>query len=306
MIPYILFDHQAKSRAFTEALAPKYSPIPRISKEYRTARFVLTDNHVLSRRTKLEQYYKDGLRKFFIYPHAGRPGLATAFYPPWSKVTAEFVATEAHAEVMRQIGNKNKLHAVGWSLCPIVPFRPRLQVRKVLFAPIHPRNSDIDRRVNRAVFYKLFRLARAGEILLTVRYLAPLDGNGLVRVDHPNIKYVEGAAGPDWKQIDESDMVIAHQTFLFLAVARGVPALAMWDGVTPHVEYRGGEFLEMKGWEDVKDQVMYPLDILHADNPTALMMQAAADDRSIAEWRARMIGPAFDPGRFLELVEGYL
>ena len=51
---------------------------------------------------------------------------------------------------------------------------------------------------------------------------------------------------------------------------------------------------------------MYPLDILHTDDPMALMEQAADSDIMIADWKKRMIGEAFDPVKFVEIVKGYV
>jgi hypothetical protein len=303
---YILFNHQQKANAYVSALAPKYKAVARTSPEYKTAAFILTDNHVLSRGRLLEKMRREGLRNFFLYPHAGRPSLVNSFYEPWTHITAEFVAAEGHIEIMRRIGNKNKLHAVGWSLCPLREFQPRTEVRRVLFAPIHPRNAEADKRVNRAAHDRLCRLAMAGEIVLTVRYLVPLDGNGIRRVDHPSITYHEGAAGPDWKQIDDADVVVAHQTFAMLAIARGVPTVMFGEDVPPHIEYRNGSYMEARGWDEIKDLVMYPLDLLQYDDTLALLRGAACDDAPIRDWRDRMIGKAFDPAVFVDRLESYL
>ena len=307
-LPYILFNHQQKAQAFVQALSPIYTPIPRTDRRYKSARFVLSDNHVLTRGTRLEVLRRDGLRNFFIYPHAARPSLISAFYPPWKHITAQFVVNETHIEVMRRIGCTETLYPVGWALCPIIPFRPRSELKQVLFGPIHPRNSNVDKQANRAVTDRLYPLAIKGEIYLTVRYLPPFDGNGIKKVEHPNIKYIEGAAGPatTLEQIDQADLVVGHQTFGFLAVARGVPTLMFGESMTPHVEMRDGTFTEARGWNDIKDLIVYPLDILDSEDPMSLMWKTASDDSPIAGWRDRMIGEAFDPGRFMKILRGCL
>lgn len=306
MMNYILFNHQSKAKAFVEALAPRYRALRRIDPHYKSARFVLADNDVLTRARKLDSLWRDGIRKVFIYPHAARPSLIYAFYDPWRRTTAQFVSTSAHIEIMRRIGYKGALHAVGWSLCPLREFQPRERAHNVLFAPIHPRNSQVDRKVNQAVFEKLYPLAKHGDIYLTVRWLAPFDGNGIRCYNDPNITYVEGGLGPDWRQIDDADVVIAHQTFAWLAVARGVPTLMMGEDITPHVEYRTGQHFEARGWENYRELLMYPLDILYSDDPLSLMQSAARDDGDIADWRNRMIGEAFRAEEFVVLLESYL
>lgn len=304
---FVLFDHQGKSKAFVEALAPGYSPIPRTDRDVRGAAFVLTDNDVLSRRSRLESLRAQGVGKVFIYPHAGRPSLVNAFYDPWPHTTAEFVSTLGHIEIMRKIGNVRQLHAVGWSLCPIREFAPRERVERVLFAPIHPRNSSVDKKCNAAVMGKLVRLLLSGHIRrLVVRTLVPFEGSGIKRIDHPYIEYLEGSAGPDTRQIDEADLVVSHQTFAMLAVARGVPTLMMGEDICPHVEYRNGNFIEARGWDEYKDLLMYPLDLLAVDDPLALIERAISSDVEIQDWRKRLIGKPFDPALFYGILESYL
>ena len=281
-----------------------YDPLPRAHADYPDVKFVLTDNAVLSRQKRLDELLRHGVQKFFIYPHAGRPSLVSAFYENWKHITAEFVSAPGHMEVMRRAGNENKLHVVGWSLCPLREFQSRDVIRYVLFAPIHPRNSAIDRKINQAVLDKLYPLVQSKRIRLTVRYLAPFEGNGIKRYD--GVEYIEGTAGPAWKQIDAADVVISHQTFAFLAVARGVPTLMMGEDIRPHVEYRNGTFIEARGWEDYRDLLMYPLDILYSTDPLGMMEKAAQSDEAIRGWRKRMIGESFDGGKFVETIESYL
>lgn len=304
MESFYCYNHQGKAAAFIDALAPKYRLIPRIQ-DHKGVAFVLTDHAVLSRVSKLEKMRRDGISKFFIYPHSARPSLVSAFYDEWPYTTAQFVATPGHIEVMNRLGYKGRVHPVGWSLCEIKEFKPREETSNVLFAPIHPRNSKIDQQLNQAVLDKLYPLAAAGEISLTVRYLSPFEGNGIKKYDN-HVTYVEGTAAPSIEQIDKSDIVIGHQTFAFLAVARGVPTLMMGEEIAPHIEFHNGTYLHARGWNDYKDLVMYPIDILHKNDTLKLMQSTVADDSEIREWRSRMIGDPFNPDKFVSLLEGYL
>jgi hypothetical protein len=303
---YVLFDHQAKARAFVAALAPKYEAVARNADDPRNIKFVLTDNDVLSRVSRLNALRSAGVSRTFVYPHTARPSIIAAFYDLWPHTTAEFVSTDGHIEIMRRMGNNHKLHAVGWSLCPILPFKPRAHVYNVLFAPIHPRNSKIDRKLNQAVIDKLRPLWETDQIRLTVRYLIPFEGNGIVRVDHPNVVYVEGSAGPAWQQIDEADLVVSHQTFSSLGVARGVPTLMMGEGTPQHVEYRNGVYLEARGWSEYHHLIDYPLDLLAVDDARSLIQRAALTDVDIQDWKRRMIGEPFNPELFVSILESYL
>jgi hypothetical protein len=301
---FVLFDHQAKSKTFVDALAPKYVPVPRADPNIKDAKFVLTDNDVLSRQQRLEGFRRLGIQHVFVYPHTARPSIVAAFYDLWQHTTAEFVSTEGHIEIMRAMGNTHALHAVGWSLCPILPFQSRAQVRNVLFAPIHPRNSSIDRKLNQAVLDKLYPFVLSGEINLTVRYLIPFEGNGIKKYEHVN--YVEGTAGPAWKDIDAADLVVSHQTFAMLSVARGVPTLMMGEGTPQHVEFRNGDYREARGWDGYHHLIDFPLDLLAVDDARSLMQRAVSTDADIIEWKSRMIGDPFDGEKFVKILESYL
>lgn len=303
-VAFLCFNHQGKGEPFIRALQKKYRYLPG-TLYHKDLGFVLTDNDVLNRRVKLENLRRAGIKKFFVYPHAARPSLVSAFYETWPHTTVQFVVNGHHAEVMRRLGHVGKLESVGWSLCPIVEFKPRSIVKNVLFAPIHPRNSAIDKKLNQAVLDKLYPLARAGAIRLTVRYLEPFEGNGIIRYEN-HVDYRPGTVAPSYTMIDESDVVIAHQTYAYIAVARGVPTLMMGEDFPPHIEYRDGKRLEARGWQDYKDLIIYPLDILNEDDTLSMMAKAAASDQAIKTWRDRMIGDQFDDNKFITILDKYL
>jgi hypothetical protein len=133
----------------------------------------------------------NALRESHYIPHAARPNVFNDFdgYPIYSHITAGFVASCGHVEVIRRIGINYPLEVIGWYLCPMKPFQPRENYRKVLFAPIHPNNngtlSSIDRKVNIDTFKILLALVEAGEIELTVRYLRKMDTGGIWEAMYP-------------------------------------------------------------------------------------------------------------------------
>jgi hypothetical protein len=224
-------------------------------------------------------------------------------------VTAHFVVTETHAEIMRRFGYSRPLVPVGWSLCPQQEFKPRLEPRNVLFAPIHPRCSEIDQKVNREVFSRLEGLAKAGDIHLTVRFIKSLPDSGLERVEHPNIEYVVGAMSQRYADIDNADVVIAHQTFKYLAVARGIPTIAMATDMPTHIQMIRRPVQWVKNWGKYADLMKYPYDILDCpDKGSVLNMLCTViqENDAVADWRRRMIGAQFRKDRFIEKLEAFL
>lgn len=301
------FNHQGKADKILNALnhGGKYVLMD-CPNRYRNLKFVLTDTDILGRRQRLDNMRKAGVGRFFVYPHAARPDLTNDVYREWAHVTAHFVVSDAHAEIMRIFGYSRPLVPIGWSLCPIRPFKPRKEPKNVLLAPIHPRCSQVDQDVNAAAFKRLEKLARAGHIKLTVRFINDLHKSGLQRVEHPNIHYTPGAMNQVYVQIDEADVVVAHQTFAWIAVARGVPTVMMAEDMPTHIQMRNQPVSWVHNWGKYAHLMMFPYDILQARDPLELMEKAVASDDEIADWRRRMIGTPFRRDRFLKKLEAFL
>jgi len=301
------FNHQNKAGRFLDALnhGGDYVEL-NCSRLYGSVRFVLTDTDILGRRHKLEQMRKRGVGRFFVYPHAARPDLVNDVYTEWAHVSAHFVVSPGHAEVMERFGYSRPLVPVGWSLCPIRKFQPRPAPRNVLFAPIHPRCSPVDQDVNRETFKRLEKLARSDDIELTVRYIKSLPDSGLEKVEHPNITYSVGYMNQGYDQIDNADVVVGHQTIAWIAVARGVPTVMMAEDMPTHIQLRNRPVQWVKNWKKYEDLLCYPLDILATSDPLGMMQRAVSSDDCISDWRRRMIGSPFRRDRFLNRLKQYL
>lgn len=302
---FFVFNHQGKADAFVHALTTRgWNQV----KDPGQARFILSDSDVLARAKTLEAYHRQGV-KVFLYPHAGPPNLFWDLpnTPYTHSVDAHFVPTEGHIEIMRSYGNRYPLHAVGWHLCPIAPFKPRTEARRIVFAPIHPNSNKflcrLDREMNAETFKKLLPLVN-GNVCLLVRHVNELKQNGLWRAG--GVDYIEGQKDQSYWEIDQADLVVGKQTYAYLAVARGVPALMM--GEWHPIQWGGSEaaMSYAKSWDSYKHLMMYPLDILAAEDLQELIGRAIHSDCEIADWRERMIGQPFDPDRFVDLVEGLL
>jgi hypothetical protein len=195
------------------------------------------------------------------------------------------------------------LHTTGWHMCKQLPFVGFTEPYSVLYGPIHPRNAPIDREVNLRTFQKLYDLVKRKKINLTVRWLPPFDGNGIPRVE--GVTYIEGDLNVSTEHIDQADIVVGHQTFAYLAVARGKPTLMMGEWIPPHTAR--DNYVSVKNWDKYKHLVMYPLDILEEGKDTLeLMREACANPPSVQKWRARMIGHEFNPSEFVRLIQSYL
>jgi len=264
----------------------------------------------------LNTMYQRG-KNIFMYPHAGSPNLINDFehYPISPFIKAGFVSAQGHLEIQRIIGIDYPLEVMGWHLCETRPFQKRDSYRNVLFAPIHPNAdgtlSEINQKINKDTFEKLSPLVQSGEIDLTVRFIGNSKDNGLSTFENGirwmNVKPEIDTKQIDTKQIDEADIVIGHQTFAYLAVARGIPTLMMGENIAPRLgSERLKDFQWSKSWSHYKNILEYPHDILQDVDTLNLFRAVIAGDPYTNDWRERMIGKPFNPDYFVARVESYL
>lgn len=298
---YMCFNHQGKANAFVEALSDF---MVGTNEGYaQPLKFALTDSDVKGRTRQLERIRKQGTTCFFVYPHSARPSMVNDYFPTWEGTTAQFVVNEYHAQVLREYGYKKPLHGIGWHLCPLREFQKKEHVRNVLFCPIHPRNAPQDKKANAETFMRLYRLVKRDEIKLTVRHIDVLEDSGLCA--EKGVTYINARTNQDFSHIDSADVVVGHQTVAWIAVARGVPTVMMGEDMPTHFRH-GVDWVDTPSWNKVSHLFRYPLDILQETDTMALLNRAAQSDDEIRDWRARMIGNAFDPLKFSEIVKGYL
>jgi hypothetical protein len=137
-----------------------------------------------------------------------------------------------------------------------------------------------------------------------VRYLHAIEENGLQYQD--GVTYYRGAPDQSTADIDAADLVIGHQTFAYLAVARGKPTLMMGENIPPRSGNSDSNYHYVKHWEAYKDLLMYPLDILKTRSVDKLIEKAVSSDAEIQRWREMFIGQPFDKKLFVEKLEAYL
>jgi hypothetical protein len=275
---------------------------------YTSAAFFDTD--ILERVDLFDRLSSQGV-KMFVYPHAARPNIVYGWkdVQPHPRTTAHFVTTEEHGSIMRLLGYPHNIHAVGWMYCPLAPFRPSAEVKNVLFGPIHPNSNgwlhDVDKTTNREALKRLKEASKEMGFKLTIRHIHSLEENGLPTEYDPEITYVQGKKDNGYSHIDAADMVVGTQTFAYIAVARGRPTLMMDEWVPPKAGNNEQAFAYIRDWGKIKDLMMYPLDLNTTGDVSALIKRAASTDADVREWRQRMIGPQFSPGKFVKSLESY-
>jgi hypothetical protein len=249
----------------------------------------------------IETFHEAGA-KLVLYPHGG--GAATLSYDglfdPDPRFAANLVTGLGHAEVLRRLEYPSPVYTIGWRLCALKPFRPRTDVKHVVFAPTHPNGDGSMMEHRRELNTKVFEALLKGPWRLTVRYITTLEANGLFEAD--GVEFVNGRGRPLLGEIDVVDAVVAGDgTFPSLAIARGVPTVIYGQHELAW-GFAGEERVAPGRLPLYEAYNRYPLDF--EDGPLDELVHAAArSDESIAHWRRRFIGEPFNPLAFAETVE---
>jgi len=291
---YKIYDHQSKGALYIQALDKIAQRVEKPPLD-----IVFSDQAIFGRINTLESLRA---KHYFLYPHSGRPSLAGDFMPQWKKFEPEFVAAEGHRRVMRKYGHDQMIHVVGWHLCPIRKFQPKEDIKKILFAPIHPRCDKMDQDLNLQTFNALRQL---DGVQITVRYIGRLADSGLEFVDKPNIMFMQGTLKPTIEQILESDIVVAHQTFAYMAVATGVPTVMFGEDMIPHLVPNGQKPMFPHRWREYHHMMRYPIDMKDG-SLVGLLHKAAKGNKAVEDWKELMIGNPFNEELFLRKLENYL
>ena len=294
-----MFVRKDKGEAFEKALQSfGYESV----NDWRIAQFVLADH---DQRGDIRIMQRDN-KKFFIHPHSARSMILwDGILPTTSFVQCNFVFAPGQKEVMQAYGYRRPVEVVGWTYCPIQPFMPAQKIENVLFAAIHP-NMGQDRQGRRLMQIDQDLNKRSLDVLrglnlnVTVRYSGRLEDNGLPQ--YPDTIYQEAdlTMGSSLRAMQGFDVVVAHQTFAYLAVASGIPTVMFGEDTPPHSMH-----MTVKSWDKYKHILMFPLDLLQGD-PQEVLERAAQDDSSIREWKSNFIGEPFSAEGFVSALEKYL
>lgn len=251
----------------------------------------------------------DAHARVILYPHgAGLVASGDGQWPVHPHTVARLEHGPGQVEVLRRAGYPRRAEVIGWPLCLRRPFAPR-PLRRVLLAPSHaiaggwyPPELAAQ---NRRLYEQLVGLAARRVIELTVRMVFGLPPG--IEPGFPSGRVVyelgDGTISGALECIGRHDCVVGSAwTFPTLAVARGVPTVMY--GQLPLDDNQGlGDTHLARHWATYRDYVRFPLDAAATDDLSALLARACTTDADIAEWRERFIGPAFDPARFVGLVE---
>lgn len=309
IMKFYIYEHQHKGRPYKEALTAngwtlsEYGSDP----EMNLAMFDHDTNGSKGYRKPLEFLKSIGV-PVVMYPHAARPNVTwDGMYTPWPHTALQIIIAPGHREVLNAYGYPLPMAETGWAMCEQRPFvatpNPRSEIN-VLFAPIHPNANGWLHPVNQAMNAVVFmRLVQTPGIRLTVRHILRMDFSGLWA--EPGVNYV--VANPNGKtdEIDAADVVIAHQTFAYMAVARGKPLIMFGDDFPAN---SGNAFDNMKWakhYEAYRSLMRYPIEAEEARSSQQMrkLIERAMGEDAGKKWRKKFIGEQMDSKKFSALME---
>lgn len=234
-----------------------------------------------------------------LYAHGGAPILSwDGHYAPRTGVRLHLTHGVGQAQILAAYGYPVPTVPVGWLYSDVAA--PRYgEVRRVLFAPMHPLGTgylpDDQREANQRTFAKLSLHA---DFELTVRTWGRPTQAGVP--EHPGVTYVDYGGTLDTASIDAADLVVAEGTLAHLALARGVPTIFIGSDLPPDVGHTAP--LIPTRWPAYADLMRYPVDI--DDGPLSALVDAVTTpSASVEDYRRRFVGGPFDPQAAVRLVE---
>lgn len=246
----------------------------------------------------------DYIRKgavIMIYPHSPLPPWwYDGLVPLQEHVRCVFVIGEAQKRAMQIIAPHARVKTTGWAWCEQKEFQQPPEVKRILFAPIHPSGRALrpeGMEANKRIYADLKDIMRITDIQVTVRYMGDLRTQGLRRFKC--FDWIEGQPDGSTAEIDNADLVIAEGTFMYLAVARGKPTI----GINQHLPIRANKHADIftpHNWEKYGPDLAYPINYGDADILN-LIDKAVSGEQTF--WRQQHIGKQLDPFKFSADVE---
>lgn len=241
------------------------------------------------------KYYQDV--PIIIYPHCSLPHWwYDGLVPVVNTIKGIFVIGEGQKRAMNIITPNTTIGTTGWAWSRILPFQPT-NVKKVLFAPIHPTGGRLRPealRANEEIFHELKR----HDFDVTIRHIGNIRRQG-IRI--PNkFKMIAGGLDGSTNEIDEADLVIAEGTFMYLAVARGKPVIGINQHLPMRPNVREGYF--PRNWDKYGDSIAYPVNF--GNKPLVDLIEDAMVEP--VQWKKDFIGDEMNPAEFAAKVERIL
>lgn len=295
--------HQNKAKVFAYALEQGGFDIVKSPKP---ADALLIDHDIkeFGHQERVRRFYDAG-KPVFIYPHGAAPMLTwDGMHEPSEMITANFVTSKGHQQVMKRYGYPTPTHVIGWYLCEQKPWEPT-DGYKVLFAPVHPVLGHKfmfpeDLELNRRTYERLLEI---DEIDLTVRHIGGLEYNGLWEAE--GVRIFQGKTDNTFDDIDNADLVIANGTLAYMAIARGKPTVMLnqlTQAKEPDIHAR--ERFEAASVDKYEKYMRFPFDVENHSDLSKIMKDACR--REPKQWRKRFIGEQFDQVEFVKLIDGFM
>jgi len=296
---YFIIHHQHKGKEIEKALRMAGHRFA-----YKNVDIALFD-HAINRtnpsegRGMIKRFHSEGAT-IIMYPHSptGAWWMDLDLFPKEKLINCNLQIAEGQKKVAEIIEPESTNYIIGWSYCPIRKFQKPKDLKRILFAPIHPPLKGHFREeaaeANARVYKALLKLTDRYQIV--VRHIHPLDRQGLWQSPKPI--FVSGKPDGSYKDIEYCDVVIAEGTFMYMSAALGKPTI----GINQHVPIRANHVAHSgtpNQWDKYGDYMAYPIDF---DEGDIMSVIDRAFNEPQDEWRKLFIGKVMQPKQVSDLL----
>ena len=294
-------DHQGKAHMLRQALERQGHVV---TDRYPVGDVLLIDyDGPYSHYPDTIKRHVDGGAKVFLYQHGANPMTHyDGIQEPHPAVRGFFTFAPGYKAVMEAYGYPHPVHVVGWYYCPLVDWQPVEDIKRILYAPWHPIQSDfippMGKALNREISDDLAAMKKARpDLHIRVRHVGPLVHNNLQQ--EPGLDYRLVSVKLEWDDIDWADVIISHGTFARMAVARGKPTLFYGQEQTPYDGFYES-YREVDNFHKYRHLMQYPWD--YDDGPGLWDLLQQVSQSEPTTWKAGFIGKPFDGELFSNLL----
>lgn len=252
--------------------------------------------------------YFSETRPLFVYPHTPFSYyLWDGRYTP-ANIACNFVVGQGAIMSMKAYGYPYRVEAVGFTGCEINPFTPTTGTR-LIFAPPHLRGNGkyalrmVYESVRQVASIIVKNIDRFESVTVACSYQG-IEESGLsefigtkAEFEYVNTYEIPKPRQNVIRQIAEKDIIIASNTFAYLSVAHGKPAVMFYamDSVDKIVN----------NFNLYKSYYRFPL-MLEEMTIDELLDARTTENERVKEWKRLNIGLPFDADKFLSIVREYV
>ncbi len=248
-------------------------------------------------------YYRDiinqvNAKKTVLFQH-GAESFVTydGLYEANPRTDAMLVQSPMSQTILQEIGYPKPVYVTGWYWTEIKEYKPIIQPRNILFAPLHPLNDGRLCQWKRDENRKALDACVDAGLPVTVRMIGNIEQNGLY--NHPLADFERATAETMIPDILRHDLIVSSGTFAHLAVALG-KAVVMY--AQDHIPTDDDGVKQAKKYAEYSYLIEYPVTVKELPQWVMDWDDDCFEFRT-ENWKQKWIGEQLNPWRLSDTLE---